>query len=152
IYTFAVERPASQKMAAGNIFIYQLDGSQALPDHLKLQGPAVSLPRIVEVRRLKLEEKQFASAVFTFDSQQFWISHDDRTLSLWAERGAVKKGSYQTPGRLVLLAVDRQGRLWAQQDKGRAGPGKKKKAAGPGGKRAVGDLSIWENLVPTGEN
>jgi hypothetical protein len=121
--------------------IREMDGTEPLPNRLKIKSADVDLPRLEPVQTLDVYDKQFSGAAFAPDGKHFYMAHGDNTLSYWEQPGSVKKGSYKMPDRLFALGVDGQGRLYAQASKGKGGPISTTQ-------RGAGDISVWENLRP----
>ncbi len=125
--------------------IKEMDGSEPLPNHLKIAPDANDLPTLAKAITLNVYDKQFSSAAFSPDNKFFWIAHADSTLSRWENPGFERKGGYKTTGqRLYAMCVDGQGRLYAQTGKADRGP--VSIAA-----RGVGDIDVYENLDPANE-
>jgi len=125
--------------------IREMDGTEPLPQHLKLPPASVVLPLIEKVVELNVYDKQFSGAAFAPDSKSFWIAHGDGTLSYWEYPSRAQKGSFKVKDiRLYAMGVDSQGRLYAQMVKGERGPLSI-------GERVVADISVWEGLKPSGD-
>lgn len=118
--------------------IKELDGTEVLPAHLKIQSSSVDLPKLVSA----IQIKRFTGAAFSPDNKFFWMAHSDSTLSLWENPGFERKGEYNLAGQnLFALCVDNQGRLYAQA-------GKAMRDFDFRGQRGIGDINIYENLDP----
>jgi hypothetical protein len=125
--------------------IKEMNGSEPLPNHLKLVSDNKDLPTLAKAIKLNVYDKQFTSAAFSPDNKIFWIAHNDATLSRWENPGFERKGAYKAPGlRLYALCIDGQGRLYAQK-------GKSDRLPVSIVNREIGDIDVYENLDPTSE-
>jgi hypothetical protein len=140
-YIVTLELPRFNNNQATKLTIREMDGSEPLPDRLKLTPATVELPQIAKVQELNVYEKKFSGAAFAPDNKSFWIAHDDGVLSFWEHPSPLLRGSYTTQEGLIALGVDRKGRLYAQKAKER----------GPLAERTAADISVWENLRPEKE-
>ena len=72
--------------------IKELDGSEPLPNNLKLVSENKDVPTLAKAIKLNVYDKQFTSAAFSPDNKFFWIAHADSTLSRWENPGFERKG------------------------------------------------------------
>lgn len=142
-WTVSVERPAFENQPR-KLTIREMDGTEPLPEPLKLPPPLADLPRVEKVQELNVYDKQFSGAAFAPDNKSFWMAHGDGTLSLWSHPELKKQGSYKATSRLYALGVDRKGRLYAQVTNDRNPISV--------AQRVVGDVSVWEGAGPAADN
>jgi hypothetical protein len=123
--------------------IREMDGTEPLPDRLKLPAVGVDLPWIEPTQAAAGRPKPFSGAAFAPDGKSCWMAHGDGTLSVWDLPELRHRGNYQIAERLFALGADRHGRLYGQAVKA-DGP----LSATP---RSVGALGVWEDLPPPGD-
>jgi hypothetical protein len=145
-YTLTVARSHLHR-GTTRLVIKAVEDGDTLPPYLRVPAKTVELPRVTERGDANLARSS-TSAAFSPDGKSLLIAGQDGVVSYWVE--GKRKGAYGKPAKLIndpkrllhAMAIDFQGRVYAQEGTGR----------GPlPVRQTIGDIQIWNSLTPTGD-